>query len=125
MRYSFQFGEGTIVFSLAFLLAGAIPTCADEGLKGDLRIAFVDASLRSCLKTQIDEPVNQTVPVFALIDYCKCYSSGLADKFSNDEVARLEAEGSEQNYQVATHDRAEITAKGCLETVRKTITKPD
>ena len=91
-------------------------------MSGDVRATFVDASVRSCLKSQID---NQSIPVLAIVDYCKCYSNGLADKISNDEVKALEASRSEQKYAAAVKGRVEAAQKLCFETMRKNLTKPN
>jgi Conserved hypothetical protein 2217 (DUF2460) len=73
----------------------------DQGLTGDVRTTFVEAAMRSCLKAQLDAGDNMRLPVSALYEYCKCYTSGMADKISNAEVKTLEATGSEEKYQTA------------------------
>lgn len=84
---------------------------SDQGSTGEVRTTFVEALVRSCLKTQLDAPGNNGVPVSAIHDYCKCNASDLADKISNDEVRSLEATGSE------------ASAKMCLEATRKSLSK--
>ena len=95
----------------------------DQGLTGEVRTTFVEALMRSCLKTQLDAPTNKDVPVSALYDYCKCNASGMADKTSNDEVKTLEATGSEEKYRTAMQTRMESSAKTCLDEIRKSLPK--
>jgi hypothetical protein len=92
-------------------------------LTGDVRTTFVEALIRSCLKTQLDAPGNQGVPVAAIHDFCKCNAGDLANKISNDEVKSLEAAGSEEKYRTVMQARLEATAKMCLEATRKSLSK--
>ena len=78
---------------------------------------------RSCLRVQIDAPANKGLPVSALYDYCKCYSNGMADKLSDDEVRSLEATGDEKKYNEALHDRAMVVIKQCQEATSKSLLK--
>ena len=94
-----------------------------EGLTGQIRLAFYEASARSCLKAQIDAPANKSLPVAALYGYCTCYSNGMADRLSDDEVRSLEATGDEKRYNEALHDRAMIVIKQCQEATRKSLLK--
>ena len=94
-----------------------------EGLTGQIRLAFYEASARSCLKAQIDAPANKNLPVAALYGYCTCYSNGMADRLSDDEVRSLEATGDEKRYNEALHDRAMIVIKQCQEATRKSLLK--
>lgn len=96
---------------------------SDQGLTGDVRTTFVEAATRSCLRTQLDAPTNKGVPVSALYDYCKCNATGMADKISNDEVKTLEATRSEDRSRTAMQARMEASAKLCLETIRKSLSK--
>jgi hypothetical protein len=89
----------------------------------EVRTTFVEAAMRSCLKTQLDAPTNKGVPVSALYDYCKCNASGMADNISNDEVKTLEATGSQEKYRTAMQSRLEASAKMCLEEIRKSLSK--
>ena len=72
--------------AIAIFLANVHLAWSNQGLTGEVRTTFVEAATRSCLKTQLDAPINKGVPVSALYDYCKCNASGMADKVSNDEV---------------------------------------
>ncbi len=111
-------------FWLALFVTGdGAHTALGEGLTGQIRVAFYEASTRTCLKGQIDAPANKGVPVLALFDYCKCYSNGMADKLSDDEVRSLEATGSEKKYAEALHDRAVVVIKQCQEATRKSLLK--
>jgi len=96
---------------------------SDQGLTGEVRTTFVEATTRSCLKTQLDAPSKRAFPVSAIYDYCKCNANGLADKISIDEVKFLESAGSEQRTQTAMRVRLEASAKSCLEATRKTLPK--
>ena len=96
---------------------------SDQGLTGEVRTTFVEALMRSCLKTQLDAPANKGVPVSAIHEYCKCNAGNLADKISNDEVRTLEATGSEEKYRTAMQARMEASAKVCLEEIRKSLSK--
>ncbi len=127
MRKVVQSIAGPVLFALTFLAieSGAQPVRADDGLTGDVRKTFTEASTRSCLKTQIDAPANQAIPVAMLFDYCKCYSNGMADKISNDEVKALEATGSEEKYQAALRTRLEASARTCIEALRSSLKNPN
>ena len=109
--------------AIAIFLTSAQFASSDQGLMGDVRTTFVDALIRSCLKTQLDAPTNKGIPISAIQDYCKCNASDLADKISNDEVKSLEAAGSEEKYRSAMQSRMEATAKMCLEATRKSLSK--
>jgi hypothetical protein len=115
---------GPGIFALAILITDAGARMAwGEGLTGAIRATFFEASSRSCLRMQLDAPANKGLPVSALYDYCKCYSNGMADKLSEDEVRSLEATGDEKKYNEALHDRAMVTIKQCQDTVRKSLLK--
>jgi len=107
----------------AIILANAQLAWSDQGLTGEVRTTFVEALVRSCLKTQLDAPGNKGVPVSAIHDYCKCNASDLANKISNDEVRSLEATGSEEKYRTAMLSRLEASAKMCLEATLKSLSK--
>jgi hypothetical protein len=47
----------------------------------------------------------------------------MADKISNDEVKTLEATRSEDKSRTAMQARMEASAKLCLETIRKSLSK--
>jgi hypothetical protein len=109
--------------AIAIFSASVQFSWSDQGLTGEVRTTFVEALIRSCLKTQLDAPGNKGVPVSAIHDYCKCNASDLADKISNDEVKSLEATGSEEKYRTAMQARLEASAKMCLEATRKSLSK--
>ena len=116
-------GRWTAPAAIAIVLASVQFAWSDQGLTGEVRTTFVEALMRSCLKTQLDAPDNKGVPVSAIHDYCKCNASSLADKISNDEVKSLEATGSEEKYRTAMQARLEASAKTCLEATRKSLSK--
>ena len=92
-------------------------------MTGDVRTTFVDATIRSCLQSQLGASGNKGVPVSVIQDYCKCSADSLADKISNDEVKSLEAAGNEEKYRTAMQARLEVTAKTCLEAAKKNLSK--
>ena len=106
-----------------FISDASVRTAWGEGLTGAIRTTFFEASSRSCLRMQIDAPANKGLPVSTLYDYCKCYSNGMADKLSDDEVRSLEATGDEKKYNEALHDRAMVVIKQCQEAIRKSLSK--
>ena len=115
---------GPSALALVYLHTDAsVRTAWGEGLTGAIRMTFFEASSRSCLRMQIDAPANKGLPVSALYDYCKCYSNGMADKLSDDEVRSLEATGDEKKYNEALHDRAMVVIKQCQEAIRKSLSK--
>jgi hypothetical protein len=116
-------GRWTAPAAIAIFLTNVQITWSDQGLTGEVRTTFVEALVRSCLKTNLDAPGNKGVPVSAIHDYCKCNASNLADKISNDEVKSLEATGSEEKYRMAMQARLEASAKTCLEATRKSLSK--
>ena len=109
--------------AIVIFLANVQFAWSDQGLTGEVRTTFVEALMRSCLKTQLDAPGNKGVPVSAIHDYCKCNAADLADKISNDEVRSLEATGSEEKYRTAMQARMEASATMCLEAARKSLSK--
>ena len=109
--------------AIAFFSASMQCARSEPGLTGEVRTTFVEALVRTCLKTQLDAPDNKSVPVSAIHDYCKCNASDLANKISNDEVRSLEATGSEEKYRTAMQSRLEASAKMCLEATRKSLSK--
>jgi hypothetical protein len=112
----------TAAFALVFFAAEVgVRMAWSEGLTGQIRLAFYEAAARSCLKAQIDAAANKGFPVAALYGYCTCYSSGMADKLTDDEVKSLEAIGDEKKYNEALHDRAMIVIKQCQEATRKSL----
>jgi hypothetical protein len=111
----------TALAAIAIFSANLQFARGDQGLTGEVRTTFVEATIRSCLKTQLDAPSNRGFPVSAIFDYCKCNATGLADKISNDEVKSLEAAGSEQKARTAMQARLEASAKTCLETTIKSL----
>ena len=92
-------------------------------MTGDVRTTFVDATIRSCLQSQLGASGNEGVPVSVIQDYCKCSADGLADKISVDEVKALEAAGSAEKSRTVMQSRLEATAKICLEAVKKSLSK--
>ena len=111
-------------FALAFFATDVgVRMAWGEGLTGQIRVAFYEASTRTCLKGQIDAPANKGIPVAALYGYCTCYSNGMADKLSDDEVRSLEAIGDAKKYNEALHDRAMTVIKQCQEATRKSLMK--
>lgn len=125
MRESTRWIAGLAAVGLGFFATANSVQFAwseQESLTGQIRTTFVEAAMRSCVKSQIDAP---GVSVSVLFEYCKCYANGMADKMSNDEVKSLEAIGDEKKYAEALHTRAEATGKLCLEAVRKNHLKSD
>jgi hypothetical protein len=118
---------GPIAFGLAFIAieGGVNLAWSDQGLTGQIRVTFTEASMRSCLKNQIDAPGNTGVLVSVLYEYCKCYSNGMADRISNDEARTLETNGSPEKYRAALSSRAQDVGKLCVESVRKRLLKPN
>ena len=108
----------TVPAAIAIFLASVQMAWSNPGLTGEVRTTFVDAAVRSCLRTQIDAPGNRGVPVTVIQDYCKCSANTLADKISPDEVKSLEAESSDEKVRTAMQSRLEATATMCLEAAK-------
>jgi len=94
---------------------------SDQGLTGDVRKTFIEATIRSCLQAQLNAAGNKGVPVSVIQNYCKCSADGLADKISLDEVKTLEAAGSAEKSRTVMQSRLEATAKICLEAAKKNL----
>jgi hypothetical protein len=109
----------------AIIIFSASVQCAwsDQGLMGDVRKTFVEATIRSCLQTQLNASGNKSVPVSVIQDYCKCSANGLADKISVDEVKTLEAAGNAEKSRTVMQSRLEGIAKICLEAAKKSLSK--
>ena len=123
MRIIVRSIAGPIACGLAALATnyGVQMAWSADGLTGQIRATFFEAAARSCLRAQIDAAANKAIPVSALYDYCKCYSNGMADKLSDDEVRSLEATGDVKKYAEALHDRAVFIIKQCQEATRKSL----
>jgi len=111
----------TIPAAIAMVATSLQCAWSDQGLTGDVRNTFVEATMRSCLQTQLNASGNSGVPVSVIQDYCKCSANGLADKISLDEVKVLEAAGSAEKSRTVMQSRLEATAKMCLEAAKKNL----
>ena|SRR5260370_1278629 len=79
-----------LIFSvLCFTLALDNPGGAD-GLTGPTRNSFVEASFKSCFKSQTSNPLNTSLKADAISQYCLCFSNRLADSTSPDELKELD-----------------------------------
>ena len=113
----------TVPAAIAMVSASVQCAWSDQGLTGDVRNTFVEATIRSCLQAQLNARGNKGVAVSVIQDYCKCSANGLADKISIDEVRTLEAAGSAEKSRTVMQSRLEATAKRCLEEAKKSLSK--
>jgi hypothetical protein len=78
------------------------------GLWGNMRVTFVDGSVKSCERTQLQAPENKGLKPEVLRQYCKCYSEGLANKISMDEMKAAFSQPKERqsSFVLARHQQS-------------------
>ena len=95
---------------------------AATGLSGDTRASFVQAAIASCMRKQIAAPENKGIADDVIDFYCICYSNGMADRLSPDDVVRLDAM-EPADMQKAMAPAVEQSSAACLESVKARFSK--
>lgn len=93
-----RYGKAVLGLLLPALAAGvagfgarygvdALRSSSDEpGLTGAMRSSFVESSNKACLEKQIADPDNKGVPRAILVDYCGCWTVGVANRLTPKQV---------------------------------------
>lgn len=111
---------GIVAFGLAF---AAVRYALDwnssrmTGLQSSTRHNFVDAGMKTCMKTQMASPDNHGVPPETVAAYCSCYMNNLADSLSPSELS--DDPKDQPAILRVLQPKIEKAAKPCLDEVAK------
>ena len=78
---------GILLFTLSL-----VSISAADGLSGAERSSFVKAGYESCMKSQTADPVNASLPVGKIGQYCKCFANRLADSTPPNDLKDLNSQ---------------------------------
>jgi hypothetical protein len=88
------------------------------GLTDSVRSDFIESSMSACIRGQTTAPENIGILVAILTQYCTCYSNGMADRLSNNELKSISDQKPEQAIAMM-QPKIDAAAKPCTEAVFK------
>jgi hypothetical protein len=75
---------------LVALLVVLSTTGVDAQMTGSARSDFIESATRSCFKTQRSAGINRLIEDRVLVQYCRCFSTYVADMLNNALVDSIE-----------------------------------
>src|SRR5258705_10060997 len=80
------------ILGIIFFTLSLVCISAAEGLSGAERNSFVKAGYESCTKSQTANPVNASLSVEKLGQYCTCFANRFADNTPPNDLKVLNAQ---------------------------------
>ena len=90
------------------------------GLTGSARSEFITTATRSCIEDQTNYPENDGIPVEVLSQFCSCYTEGMADNLSVDDVTAA-AGLTEDEIAVRWKTTIDVALKPCVKEFKKSL----
>ena len=87
-----KWGAVPLALVIALLVSrysGELFGTGETALNAAARAKFVDSTAQACLQAQNSDPASKAFAPEVIERYCHCYSNGMADRLSDDDLKAL------------------------------------